>query len=162
MTVKNEMKLSAPWEIFYRQMEAMFGKDPQITLDIDHDKRVVKLLVDNPTKADALGKILPATKEFGNITVSIVVVPANKQHFYNSTVFDDAFDGNPAYAYAETVKMDGTNNPMTFVVFAKEVVQYYGDNPFAEHGQISTLYEDIAEEVFDTNGVYYSTTVEDK
>lgn len=162
MTKFTELNLSSPWEIFYREITAMFGQDPQITIDIDREKKIVKLLVDNPKKAEALSKILPATKQLGNITITILVIPSNKNQFYNSTVFDDAFEGNPAYSFAETIKLEDTSNPMTFVVFKKEVVQFFGDNPFASHGQISTLYENIAEDVFDANFCFYSTDVEDK
>lgn len=156
----NSLKLSPPWEIFYREIKCMFEEDPEVKIGIDTENRAVKLFVSNDDKAIALSKILPTKKEFGGVTVTISVVPANKENFYNAKVFEDAFSGNPVFDFAETLIPEGTNNPVTFVIFDKKVVQYYVDNPFALKGLCSTLYEDIAEDIFDTDGVFYSTNDE--
>ena len=52
---------------------------------------------------------------------------------------------------------------MTYVVFKNCVVQFFNDNLNDCHGLISTLYQDIAAEIFEDanlNGVYYNTDVE--
>ena len=50
------------------------------------------------------------------------------------------------------------SNPITYVVFVNEVVQYYNDNLSDIHGLRSTLYQEIAKDIFETRlGVYYCT-----
>ena len=49
---------------------------------------------------------------------------------------------------------------MSFAVFAKEVVQYYNDDLTDINGLKSTLYEDIARDVFDIDGINYCTSKE--
>ena len=52
----------------------------------------------------------------------------------------------------------GTTNPFVYVMFKPEVVQYWDDNLGDPHGNISTLAQEIARDVFeDGNGVYFST-----
>jgi hypothetical protein len=51
----------------------------------------------------------------------------------------------------------------TYVVFKNCVVQFFNDNLNDCHGIISTLYQDIAAEIFedaDLHNVYYNTDVE--
>ena len=153
----SNLGLVAPWTNLYRQVEALFGQDPDVRVEIDEESYIVKLYVENEDKAVALSKILPTKKDFGGVIVTITVIPANGVNFYNAELFNTAFNNNPAFKFAETITPEGTNNPMTFVVFSKKVVQYYIDNPFALKGLCSTLYEDIAADVLDTDGVFYST-----
>ena len=50
---------------------------------------------------------------------------------------------------------------MTYVVFKKEVVQYFNDSLGDIHGVCSTLMQDIAKDIFeDTEGVYFCTDTE--
>ena len=43
-------------------------------------------------------------------------------------------------------------------VFAKEVVQYWNDSLSDPYGKVSTLYQDIAKDIFeDTDGVMFCT-----
>ena len=52
---------------------------------------------------------------------------------------------------------------VTYVVFKNCVVQFFNDNLNDCHGIVSTLYQDIASEVFGDAGVtnvYYNTDVE--
>jgi hypothetical protein len=49
-------------------------------------------------------------------------------------------------------------NPITYVIFKKEVVQYYDDNLGDAHGNRTTLYEQIANQIFeDREGIYFCT-----
>ena len=42
-----KLKLSAPWIIFYREIEAMFQGDPEVRVVFDEDNLTVKLYVDD-------------------------------------------------------------------------------------------------------------------
>ena len=68
------LKLAAPWTIYYEEIKALFSSDPDIQISIDDDEKVVKLYVTGTEKAEALEKLLPAEKVFGNITVRTEVV----------------------------------------------------------------------------------------
>ena len=53
-------------------------------------------------------------------------------------------------------------NPITYVVFVNEVVQYFNDDLGDVYGQCSTLYQEIAKDVFgETEGVFFCTDVEE-
>lgn len=149
-----KVKLASPWVRFYREVNALFADDPQIDVAFDEEAYEVKLYVDNIIKADAIAQLLPTEKVFGNVTVKITVIPANTEPSKES-LFKAAFDGNPVLEDVETV-----SGPFTasYVIFNNEVVQYVSDNMNSIYGITSTLYEDIAKNVFgDTPGVFFCT-----
>ena len=155
----SKVNLAAPWEVFHKEIETLFGEDPDIEVLYDDDEtssvKTITLHVEGATKADALATLLPAEKSFGNVTVRIEVVPANEQDSKIS-LFEKAFYGNPAFAYTES--REGAM-PMDYVVFEKEVVQMFIDNLADLHGLKSTLYEEIARDVFGDSGVMFCTDV---
>ena len=118
-----------------------------------------------PQKA-ALQQILPEEVKFGNITliVSIDGIPSNYTFKNKKELFDIAFAGNPAYAYSVSPADEGvTWFDMVYVVFKNCVVQFFNDNLNDCHGIISTLYQDIAEEILTgpgSTGVYFNTDIE--
>lgn len=152
------VKLSSPWQIFYHKVEALFGQDPEVSVVFDNEEYTLKLYVDNAIKADAIGKLLPLTKDFGNVTVKIQVIPANEQTV--ADLFKTAFNGNPALSYVEHIETPMTGK-LDFVVFQNKVVQYYCDNMFDINGICSTLYQDVAKDVFNVDNVSYCTDIED-
>lgn len=143
-------KMSPPWLSFFRKIEVLFKDDPEITLRyIDEDPKTVKLYVNNVEKADALSKILPTEKNISGISVRIMVIPANVEaRESGAELFKTAFAGNPAFEYVISIG-EMYSNPVNYCVFKKEVVQYWNDNLGDPHGIESTLYQDIARDVFD-------------
>ena len=86
--------------------------------------------------------------------MKITIIPSNKEETpVEGTIFDKAFDGNPAYSYSHPI--EGID--ITYVVFANKVVQFFNDNMTDIHGYCTTLYEVIARELFDVKGVFYCT-----
>ena len=114
------------------------------------------MYVENGVKADALTKILPAEKEFGNIKLNIQVIPANETQSL-AMIYRNALNGNPVFDKVKEVKVaDGAK--FNYVTFAKEVVQYYNDNMGDPNGLNSTLYQEIAKDLFNTEpGMFYCT-----
>ena len=49
--------LSSPWVVYYREVNALFGQDPEIHVVFDEDKNELKLFVDNSSKAEALREL---------------------------------------------------------------------------------------------------------
>lgn len=158
----NKFKLSAPWTIYYREIQALFGQDPEISIEYNEDKVEIKLYVTNFEKAEALQQLLPCEKIFGKVILKTTIVPANKETKLTRSVFQKAFNGNPAFSYVYRVDNVFTN-PIDYVVFKKEVVQYFNDDLSDIHGVKSTLYEDIARDVFgNIPGTYFNTDTDEK
>ena len=61
-------KLSPPWCSYYREVEAMFGEDSEVEVVLDDKNYAIKISVnDNSKKCNAIRKLLPAEKQFGNV-----------------------------------------------------------------------------------------------
>lgn len=151
----SKLVASAPWFIYYHQISSMFAPDPEINVTFDEDSLEISLYVDNQSKASAISQILPEYKEFGKVKVRINVIPPDVNWKYE--IIKKAFKGNPIVSDIQIIDMDELSNPMCFVIFKKEVVQYYSDNLGDYHGLTSTLYQDIAKEIIPEDGVYYCT-----
>lgn len=151
--------LSSPWVIYYQQINTMFDKDPEVNVVFDENIPEVKLYVDNQEKVDALTRLLPTKKDFGNVCLLIKVIPANKLKESNADLFRKAFKGNEAVSFIHTVS-NVFSNDITYVVFKKEVVQYFADDIGTINGVHSTLYQDIAKEIFENQkGIYFCTGI---
>ena len=154
------LKLSPPWVILYREIEALFKDDPEVRVIFDEDEIEIKLYVENAEKADALTQLLPAEKEFGNVTAKITVIPANALSSSKLSLYLAAFKGNPALSYVQTVHGIYTND-INYVVFRNKVVQYWTDNLRDINGLCSTLYQEIAKDVFgESEGIFFCTDTE--
>lgn len=164
------LKLSPPWVTYINKLQALFDPDPLIAFNVNLNGETgpsVVLATNDGDKAAALVKLLPAEKKFGNITLSIGVdcnTMSNRAFVTKTELFETAFKGNPAFAYAICPVEEGYNFfAATYVVFKNCVVQFFNDNLNDCHGVVSTLYEDIAEEIFEDaglEGVYYNTDIE--
>ena len=166
------LKLSPPWITYVNQLKALFDGDPLIAFNEDFENedgpRVV-LACGNSDKTTALMKLLPAEKNFGNVTLRIEIdgIPSNRAFTSMKELFETAFNGNPAFAYVVTPAQDGYIwMPVTYVVFKNCVVQFFNDNLNDCHGILSTLYETIAYDIFEEfreiqgAAVYFNTDVE--
>lgn len=160
------LKILPPWSIAIRKIEALFDGDPQIACNVNFTSSApsVVLACNNGDKVAALQKILPTEITFGNIKLKVEIdgVPSNRAFANNKELFETAFSGNPAFAYAVTPGDDVWYMQSTYVVFKNYVVQFFADNLNDCHGVMSTLYQDIAEELFgdQVDGVFFNTDVE--
>ena len=155
-----KVSLSAPWNMYVRQVKAMFGRDPDISIVYDEDELTLKLYVKSPIKAEAIQRLLPYERSWGMTKLTISVIPANLDNIPTEILFKSAFAGNPVFVGAESVQPEGFSNPYTFVTFANEVVQMWNDNLGDPNCLISDLIQNIAPEVFapaHLNGVMFST-----
>lgn len=153
-----KLTLSAPWITFIRETKILFEQDPDICVIVDYDATEIKMLVSKKCKAEALAKLLPAEKAFGNVTVKITVVPPNDDPDVPFTWIKEAFDGNPVFEAAES--SETTLGSFNYAVFKKEVVQFYNDQLDDINGNKSMLYQEIAKDVLGPqSGVFYCTNV---
>lgn len=152
----NNIKLSSPWITYYHKIETLFREDPDVKVQYDEDNLVLKIYVDGQDKADAIYQLLPTKVTFGNVSLAITVIPANKPTT-KAEMLKKAFDGNPILSYV--TKIDGImTNPINYVVFRPTVAQFWDDNLHDPHGNVSMLYEDLAREIFgEDEGIFFST-----
>lgn len=157
--MSNKVGLSTPWVTYARKVNALFEEDPEVLVDYDIEGPTLTIYVENAAKADALEQLLPATKEFGNVTLNIKVVPANSQT--KVSLFRNAFAGNPIINKIETVEI-APGSPVNYVIFAREVVSFFNDDLGDYFGAESTLYENLARDVFDLgeDGILFCTDLE--
>jgi hypothetical protein len=96
--------------------------------------------------------VLPATKQFGNVTLKISIIPSNEavgadidaDTKKNQNVYSRLFARNPAWV---TTTYSSRLNA-TYVIFKPVVVQYFNDDLADINGFCSTLYQNIAEAIF--------------
>lgn len=160
-----KLNLSPPWVVYYRKLSAFFKEDSEVRITYDDIEQEIKLYVDNAEKAVALENLLPSEQNFGNVTLYITIVPANQTTFdsvkagYSTKMTDivRALINNKAVTGIKIV--DGImTNKMVFVIFRKEVVQWFSDDIGDYHGICSTLYQDLAKEIFgNIDGVFFCT-----
>lgn len=155
------LKLSSPWVNFYREIESMFSEDPGVRVVYDEEKNKVYLYVENPNKAEALAQLLPTSKTWGSVTLSIIIVPANEFGTGKIDLIRDAFEGNAALSYIKDIHGIFSND-LHYVVFKNKVVQYFNDDLSDVNGMCSTLYQNIAKDIFgEEEGIYFCTDLPD-
>ena len=154
------VKLSAPWQTYYKELSLLFEHDDEVCIVYDTDDQIINIYVDNAVKAEAMAAALPAVKQFGSVELEINIVPSNRVNRLKASKgkgFVDLFKDNSIVD--DVVVIDGImSNPITYVIFKKEVVQYFNDDLSDAHGMCTTLYQDIAKRVFeDHEGVFFCT-----
>lgn len=151
-------KLSPPWNTFVSELKALFGEDPDIRITFNEDSYEVKLFVANDEKAEALRQLIPEERIYGNVALKVTVVPANADSTNDADTFEKAFKGNPVLK--EIMRLKTPFGEYDYAVFRKEVVQFYNDDLTDPHGNESTLFENIARDVFGDTGVFFCTDIQ--
>lgn len=160
MKKKEKVGLSSPWYSYFHEVQQLFKKDPEVKVTFDEDKKAVNIFVENSTKAEALSQLIPMEREFSGTTIRTNIIPANNFNKSLESLFQDAFALNPIF-YGTQVVDGGYTNPLTYVIFEDWVAQYYNDNLGDPHGNVSTLYQNIAKDVFEVDGAHYCTRLID-
>jgi len=151
---KAKLRLSAPWTIFYKEVVALFKKDEEVNVLYNDEEPELKLWVKgNDQKAAALARFIPTTKEFGNVILNMSVVgndgqPVPDINCTTEEAIELVFRSNQAVSFIKHVETM-FHDRITYVVFKQEVVQFFADNMTDIYGAISTLYQNIAKDVFE-------------
>lgn len=162
------LKLAPPWITYINKLQALFDGDPQIAFNVDWLAPSVTIACNNGLKNAGLLLLLPDEKSWGNITMPIRIdgPVANKTFTSPKELFKTVFSGNPAFADCISPVEDGYFYiGFCYVIFKNCVVQFFNDNLNDAHGLLSTLYQDIADEIFadasyNINSVRYCTDIE--
>lgn len=163
------LKISPPWITYINKLIALFDGDPEIAFNIisesGEDPEAI-IATNNGDKATALARLLPDEKKFGNVTLKIGIDASFSNRAFPTAkeLFETVFSKNPAFAYCVVPADEGYwFLDFCYVVFKNCVVQFFNDNLDDCHGIISTLYQDIAEELFEEanfHNVHYCTDIE--
>lgn len=160
---EKKLKLAPPWITYFHEISTLFEQDPEIHIVIEDnadndDDPTIKLYVDSQDKYEALCQLLPTEKMFGNVRALVKLIPANPTKQGDpKDLYEKAFKNNPVFV--ETITIDDVFQiPLTYVAFQKKVVQFQNDNGADPHGLESTLYQNIAKDVFNPNvGICFCT-----
>lgn len=160
------LKIAPPWITYVNQVSQLFKHDPDIEINYNNDIPEVILTINNPDKATAISKLLPCEAWFGGVKLLVTINAkfSNRTFKTPAELFNVAFERNPVFAFTHSVQ-NIFSNSLTYVVFKNKVVQFFNDNLNDIYGNISTLYEDLASDVFseaDVRGVCYCTDIEEK
>lgn len=144
-----KIKLAPPWVTYVNELKAMFENDSYTHIEYDDSEADnVRIYVNDQAKAEALSQLLPTVKAFGDFILKIFVIPANFKELSGENLIRTAFKGNPVL---DTVMVLPTPfGDMTYGVFAKKVVQFQNDDMSDPNGIESTLYENIAKDIFES------------
>lgn len=156
----NELGVVSPWVELYRKIEAMFKYDDEIHVEYSNETREVTLFISSLDKYEALARLIPSEVAFGNVVLKIDLMPANFDSLPAVDLFRKAFKGNPAVTDIISIHREEleTSNDFNYIVCKKEVVQYHNDTLNDPHGNCSTLYQDIARDIFiEQGGIYFCT-----
>lgn len=159
-TNENMLTYVAPWVEYFRKIETLFENDCEITVRLtemeDSNVNIIVIVDGSMRKVKALRTLLKDSITFGNIVVSVEVVPDVSDFANNLELLDTAFDGNPVMEYARRGQFGF--DEADYCVFRQEVKQYYSDNLEDVNRVTTTLAQDIAKDIFKDNGIHYCTS----
>ena len=164
----DSLRLAPPWCTFYKEVYEMFKNDAQVRVRVAYvdDKHDIRLYVDDAMKAAALEKLIGGERDFGGQKIQVSIIPPNSTVAVSFdtdngeegiiSLYKEALAGNPAYCYS--TKVDSFGFTANYIVFRREVVQFENDDLSDIDGMCSTLYEDIARDIFHPMaGVFFCT-----
>lgn len=156
-TINGKLDLASPWVIYWKQLCELFKGDDDIRISFNNEERRITLRVDNTDKYNALNQLLPSEKEFGNVKLQIAVVPANLSQKSRVDLIKDLFKNNHDISRMVTID-DVLGNPVTYVAFKPDIVQYKADNLHDINGNVTTLRETVAKDIIgEEEGVCFCT-----
>lgn len=155
------LKLQAPWVTYYEELSLFFDEDPDVHVIFDESENTVNMYVQDPAKAEALTRLIPPEKQFGGVTLYLNIIPGNQNKNDVLTDITDAFKGNPIVDSIQILDSIPACK-FTYVIFRREVVQYWNDDLSDAFGNRTTLWQDVAKRLFEeVPGVHFCTDVQE-
>lgn len=164
------LKLISPWMEHYNKLCAFFNGDPSVTVIMDEENMDVRVLVQQSNKAEALTLLLDSEKTFGDVFLTVSVIPANTgttdtNRYMKNLMSDENYAQLYSYALDDNSILSDIRRvrgvlgfDAIYIIFEKEVIQYFTDNIGDYNGVKSTLAEYIARDIFkEHTGVFFCT-----
>lgn len=151
-------KLSPPWITYYRKIQQLLSQDSDVFLMFDQEEMIIRIYVGNAAKAQALEQLMVQNAAFGNVTVSVEIIPPNERPAATGlSVYEEAFAGNPVFMGTREITLPVAGS-LRYVVWTRDVAQFYNDNLADYNGNTTVLMEEIAREVLIPEpGVFHCT-----
>lgn len=143
-----EVALASPWVIHTRKIKALFEMDDEVRVESDDECLNVTLYVDNQAKAASLASLIHPEVEFGNVKMTVTVVPPNDEMTVEQN-FRVAFEGNPVFAGTAVEAIPGGKS--VYALFEPIAVQYESDDISSAYRVDTTTYEQLAKDVLGEN-----------
>lgn len=160
-------KLEAPWQRFYKKVNALFALDPDIEVgpivaapnDDAGYNYALNITVKKHDKFLALDRVVPEIKEFGNVKLRIILYDVENEYRSDDIdLYKTIFSNNPIVKDIKDAKIP-TGETVAYVRFQPDVVQFFDDDLSDYNGNWTGLAQDIASEFFDNDfrGVFFCT-----
>lgn len=163
-----KLSISAPWYEFQKKVKALFERDPQIIVGDIYEPEggevnyAFDIEVRNHEKFIALDRVIPGIKEFGNVTLGIVLYDEENVSAADLGIetYKAIFNGNPIVKDIRDVQ-DFAGVRHGFVRFdpALSLIQYQCDDTSSYDGRSTVLAQDVAKEIFEDKflGIHFCT-----
>ena len=147
------LNVEAPWERFAKQLHVLFEGDECIDvglpMEYEEGSYFLRITATTEEKYNALAKRLPVERDYGNVTLHIMVCLQGA----DTTIlalkdYETIFKGNTAFMDVKKSQRDYGMPQRGYVRFWPEVMQFYDDNLADADGLWSGLAQDIAADVF--------------
>lgn len=154
--MKEDLKLGTPWTIYANRIKALFEYDKDVRVEYDDESHNLTIYVDGSDKAESIKRLLPSDMTYGNVVLSITVVPSNLLGT-EEDLFRKAFEGNPAL---ESVAGNlGPAGDVSYALFAPAITQIYEDDLSEFDGMKTITYAEIAKSVLKEGSVRISSAM---
>lgn len=152
----DNLSLLSPWMVYVNRVKVLFAGDDEVTVKYDDESTTLSLLVDNHDKAEALSTLLPLSKEFGNVTLDINVVPCNSEQS-EADLYRKAFkDNRVLFDVAEGY---GPAGDIAYALFVPEIIQLREDDISQFDGLTTITYAELAKSVLELGDVRISSAL---
>ena len=160
--MSKKIGLSSPIVVYVKKLQTFFAEDPDICVEYDeNDPDSVNITVGDPEKFYALSSVMESEVEFGNLHLSIYIWPADLSEDDKTEMFKKLFKDSSIVSSIDEIKSEGTSNKFTYISFRNQVVKYWADNLGNPHGNAFTLFETVANDIFENHdGVFFTTAEE--
>ncbi len=148
------INLSSPWIRYAQRVEALFWQDEDVSVAYDDTDTSLNVYVNGDDKAEAIAALLPDQKEYGNVTLSVNVIPSNDKPT-EADLFRRAFAGNAALV--DVAEGYGPTGDITYALFAPETVQVKEDDVSQFYGLATMTVAQLAESVLESKDVCVSS-----
>lgn len=164
-TATGKLKIQSPWIITYKKIVALFGRDADLEISsivgLPDGNYGLSIFSKNTPKLQAIEKILKSEYTFGNVKLYIsFIFEENNKDSITAVDFKTAFSGNSILSNVYEREDITRTTINTYVLFSKEVIQFFNDNLKDFYGNYNGLAEDIAREIFNESDVSYGTDID--
>lgn len=160
-TTQKQVGLSSPWETIHKQIIALLGPDTEVHVGSIYEGNgntyVFDICSKNGKKIAALEKVLKSHFDLGNVTLAINFIHERDDEEVTAQDYKDAFEGNSNFVDT-VVTSKGLFQDLTYVIFAKEILQFFNDDLSDLYGNMSIIVADAAKQVCNVGeNMYFST-----